>query len=398
MQRSRGMSGIALTHAPPAPGTLLGLAADVAGWDLRPWAEMVECALGEADWCEFLRIVSGHRLTGFLLDAADAGAFALTRTQHEELSYVHGCLIQHVLQLESALVEVVHELTELGIAHRVLKGAALAHSIYPNPTARLYADIDVLVPSGDLNAAIDGLTRTGATRARIEPRAGFTSRFGKSVDLTRPDGVCIDLHRALAPGAWAVLMDPDALFLTKIDITLALSGATIHGLGPADRFVHACYHATVGSKQLLLLPLRDVVQTALAPDLDERAALDLATAWGASAVVAVAVRLAWDALRPATHSTILDWADTHPPNQRDQRQLGKVRGESTREMLRAIPGLRHKLAYAGALLFPSPAYLAERGQSRVGRLRRGIEQLRRAVTSHQAPPPAGIEPATLRLA
>jgi hypothetical protein len=45
-------------------------------------------------------------------------------------------------------------------------------------------------------------------------------------------------------------------------------------------------------------------------------------------------------------------------------------------MLRAISGWRDKLAYASALLFPSSEYLADHGQSRAGRLRRGAQLVR----------------------
>jgi hypothetical protein len=370
------VSAPARSHTPPAPGSLLALAAGVAGWGLSPPSVLAPAALDHSDWRELLRIISGHRLGGFLLEAADGDGFPLTSAQREELLYVHGSLVRRVLRLESALAEIVGLLTSLGIDHRVLKGAALAHTVYPDATARPYADVDVLVRRRDLYAAIDGLHAIGARGDTAEPRPGFFSRFAKSVELIGADGVSIDLHQAIAPGVWTVRMDPDELFLTRVEVALPVPGATVYGLGPAERFVHACFHATVGSRQLLLIPLRDVVQTAVAPDFDERAALDLATSWRASSVVAAAVDLAWEVLRPAARPALVEWASSYRPDGRDERLFTRGRGGREVQMVRAIPGLRHKLAYAGALLFPSTAYLAERGQTRAAHLRRGIPLLR----------------------
>ena len=371
-----------LGHLPPEPDTHLALAADVAGWGLGRATTLRDRPLADPDWETFFTLVKRQRLTGFLAEATRADSFAMTPHQRDELFEVHGFLVRRVLLLESVLVEVVRHLEALGIGHRVLKGAALAHTVYPDPAVRPYVDIDVLVPSSDFDAAVEGLIASGATRVRPEPRPGFVSRFGKSVELTRPDRVSIDLHRALAPGAWAVLMNPADMFDTHIDVQLL--GFSVHGLGPAERFMHACYHATVGSQELRLIALRDVVQSALAPDFDERAAVARADAWGASTVAAVAVRLAWDVFRPTARPTLVDWARSHRPEPHADRLFEITTGISedpgpreVLEMLRAIPGLRAKVSYVNALTFPGRDYLAARGQSRASRLLQGARLLRR---------------------
>src|SRR2546423_12626410 len=159
----------------PVPGSPLAFAARIAGWDLDPKPLLAE-PLPEPQWSEHLTVVSQQRLTGFLIEAANAGALPLTSAQHEALSTVHRAIVRRVLELESVLVEVVSELTGRGIDHRVLKGAALAHTVYAKPTLRLYGDVDVLVRGTQFDDAVLALATMGARRVRAEPRRGFLRR------------------------------------------------------------------------------------------------------------------------------------------------------------------------------------------------------------------------------
>jgi hypothetical protein len=286
-----------------------------------------------------------------------------------------------VLLLEHALVELSLRLRATGIEHRVLKGPALAHTVYPDAAMRPYVDIDLLVRSSALDETAAWLQHEGASRVHVEPRAGFVGRYGKSVELVRDDGVSVDLHCALAPGVWALLMDASDLFTEAIMIDLF--DEPVPGLVATDRFIHACFHATVGSVGLRLLALRDVVQCVLAPDFDAARVRRRAAAWSASTVVAVAVELAWDTLRPDARPEIVEWALRHQPSGRDVRLFTMKSGiaddpgmSEILEMTKAIPGLRAKAGYLGALLFPTSEYLAERGQTRISRLLRGARLVR----------------------
>lgn len=382
----------ALTHAAPQKGTLLHLAARVTSWGLRRDEPLLEAPLDDDQWDAFLSLAAEHRVTGLLWAAARTGLFPLTAGQVAALRELHHFSATRVLYLERVLADTVTKFDAASIRHRVLKGAALAYCVYDDPGVRPYADVDLLVPSADFDRAIALLTADSARRVRGEPRPGFVRRFGKSVELIRSDGISIDLHRSLAPRAWAVLIDADAMFDSRVRFTVA--GRDFCGLGPAERFIHASFHATVGSGSLRLLSLRDVVQTALSPDLDPQGARALAARWQATSVIAAAVSLAWRVLEPSATSELADWAAAFKPSRRDRRLLAQhTVGDDdpgTREaleMVRAVPGIQGKVRYLAALLNPSRAYLAERGQTRSARMAHGLRLLVPARRRRQ--PPSG---------
>ncbi len=194
------------------------------------------------------------------------------------------------LFLERALIEVWQTFASTGIAARVLKGPAVAHTGYPDPSMRGFGDIDVLVSSDDFDRALFHLAAGGATRRYPEPRAGFTKRFGKGVAMLRTDGYEIDLHRTFVAGPYGLLIDLGSLFAKSTPFTIA--GRVLLGLEREAQFVGACYHAVLGSARPRLVPLRDVLQIALANPFSFERARELWTDWHGGAVVALAVRQA----------------------------------------------------------------------------------------------------------
>ena len=111
--------------------------------------------------------------------------------------------------------------TAEGIDFVVLKGPALAHTRYRDPSLRLFADLDLLVRSGQVDRR---LAPPSAEPARRPPPScpscghGFDDRFGKEVMLRTPatadapDGFEIDLHRTLIAGALGLTIPLDELF------------------------------------------------------------------------------------------------------------------------------------------------------------------------------------------
>ena len=284
----------------------------------------------------------------FPLTAGQAAALRELTTSARPESCTSGVLADTVTKFDAA-----------SIRHRVLKGAALAYCVYDDPGVRPYADVDLLVPSADFDRAMRVADRDSARRVRGEP-PGFVRRFGKSVELIRSDGISIDLHRSLAPGAWAVLIDADAMFDSRVRFTVADATA---GLGPAERFIHSSFHATVGSGSLRLLSLRDVVQTALSPDLDPQGARALAARWQATSVIAAAVslRCGW-VLEPSDFGTGRLGGSVQTVASRPRRLLAQhtVGDDDPRaRALEMVRGSRDpgQVRYLAALLNPSRAYL-----------------------------------------
>jgi hypothetical protein len=195
-------------------------------------------------------------------------------------------------------------------------------------------------------------------------------------------------------GPLGLAVDADALFATGSPF--ALGGRVLEGLDPEARLVHACFHAALGDAQPRLVALRDVAQMLLHSTVDADRVRELCRRWRCGIVVQRATRLAWDAFSITVAPGVLRWARQHEPSAFERRAmqayLGPDRSYARQAVagLLAVPGIRAKAAYAGALLVPTAGYVRERDGSYLRRLRRGVGLFmeQRAERREQRPPVA----------
>ena len=321
--------------------------------------------------------VRSQRLTGMLWHAALDGALPVTEIQAERIELAHQQALAGVLVLERLLLETVEVLEDAFVEVRVLKGPALAHLDFPDPSWRTFGDIDLLVRSFDFDRAVAIIGGQGHRRRHPEPRPGFDRRFSKGTSFATADGLEIDLHRTFTMGPYGVRLDVPALWNASQRFTLA--GRVIQTLPIEERFVHACYHAALGEARPRLVPLRDAVQLALSDSLDLARVHDLVRASGGGAVVSRAVRHAWHALQVADVLAITAWAKAYRVDPKEAADLavygsGSSYARKSLASVRALPTLRERVAFLHALLDPQGAYLGDRHAGRVGRLRKGLAQ------------------------
>lgn len=340
--------------------------------------------LGDSAWAS-LALCAGHeRVTGLLARAIADGALPATAHQAEEAERAHRASMAAAVALERTLIRTVNRFTEAGIDHRVLKGPAAAHLDYPDPSLRSFGDIDLLVRSEQFDAAVGLLVRAGHRRRFPEPRPGFDRRFGKGCCLIHPEGHQVDLHRTLAMGPFGLMVRLDDLWASSS--TFRLAGHDLLALSPAERFLHACFHAALGDTVPRLVAVRDVAQMLLCQPLDVTRVRHLASAWKADAVVARAVGLAWDVLAIDRDGVgpVASWALAQRPGHRDLRALavyldhGQTYAAKSFAALRAIGPRRDKAAFLYAMAFPRRRYLKERHEATLRRWRRGVTQVVRS--------------------
>jgi hypothetical protein len=259
------------------------------------------------------------RLTGFLATAVLDGAIT---TQDESVTPVlwqqwHDELLISV-RLEALAVRTAELLDEAGITWRLTKGAALAHIDYPDPAARTFGDLDLVIHPSDWSAAFGVLTAGGYRREAATLPGDYDARYGKGATLTTPDGLEIDLHRRFAVGRFGVTARMEDVFDSADGFPLA--GRTMPVLNPAGRLLHACFHAALGGFRGLRA-FRDVAQLLLVTGADWQTTFSLAQAWGAEAVVASAIQGAWARLHLDIEHPAHDHAAATPITRRDQRVL-----------------------------------------------------------------------------
>jgi hypothetical protein len=327
----------------------------------------------------FLDAITGQQLTGFAVSAAEAGVVRLTQARVDSLLERHREHMTIALRLERALLVVTEAFQAAGIDSVVLKGPALAHSAYPDPSWRPFSDLDLLVRTSDWARACRALGTLGFTRSLPEPRRGFDQRFGKAAVFVDVNGLEVDLHRTLVLGPYGLWMDPDELFERTVEFRVG--DANLRRLDATALLLHACVHASLGGSPPSLMPVRDVAQVSGFGGLDWEGFGELVDRWRLQAVVHHAYQSMRDILDVTLPPRAERFAETEP-SRRDRRLLDsyvtdrRARGGPAVSSLRAIRGIRAKGAYVRALLFPSRDFLDRRAFGHGSYWRRWLVPLR----------------------
>lgn len=335
--------------------------------------------IAESQWKEALGCITGERLIGLAAAAMRDGWLTCPDGLESQLIERHRSAMLWALNLERTLLRLVQALHRSEVEVVVLKGPALAHSIYPSPALRPFGDLDLLVRSRDWRAASATLEGSGLRRRLPEPRAGFDERFGKAVVWIDATGIEVDVHRTLVLGPFGLWVDPDELF--ERACSFSVGGQTLQRLDDTDLLLHACMHASLGASPPLLLPLRDVAQAASVADVDWDELARRAERRRLGLVVKHAMRASSEILRiehPPEAADVM-----HLRHARREQQALKAyttsrryRGGMDLSTLRAIRGIRGKLAYVFALVVPDRRFLEARSPSRPSYLRRWAVPLR----------------------
>lgn len=137
------------------------------------------------------------------------------------------------------VAEVVMALERAGAPALLLKGMALAYTVYPQPWLRPHADVDLLVPPGTGSVVRECLTRRGyAPEIEIShPLLTTQSHYTRS----GPVALALDVHETLVnPYVLRTLPTYDELFARAQRI--AALGASARALSTADALLHALVH------------------------------------------------------------------------------------------------------------------------------------------------------------
>jgi hypothetical protein len=324
-------------------------------------------------WQGCLGAILAERLSGLTEAAVDGGRLALSPHQLDEVVMGQRYAMLRALSVERRMRSVRDALHEAEVAFCVLKGPALAHTVYPRASWRPFVDLDLLVPTKDWRKACQALERLGLSRRLPEPRPGFDERFGKGTVYVTADGSEVDLHRTLALGPIGLQMFPEEILARSVGLTLG--GEEFRRPDDTDLLLHACIHAALGSWPPPRLPLRDIAQIAWRAGVDWEALRDRAERWRLLAVLGFAFRTARTGLEiDLPHET--ETFTRIMPIRRDRLVLEayttrRQAGGMTLSSVRAIKGLRGKVAYLWALLVPGREFMTVRNRShRASYLRR----------------------------
>ena len=322
--------------------------------------------LGDRPWSKLLAKVKHERLEGLLVAAVGEGTFPCTEAQTTDVRELGKARARVDLELERETLRVARMLETAGVEYRLLKGPALAHTVYPNPMWRGFGDVDILVAPAGWYAAGSILQASGARRLVPEVRPGFDDRFGKDATFVSTTGWQVDLHRRLVVGPYGFWAG-SAEFFNEDGARIELGGYELVVLDPEDAFLYACYTAALADDPPRLMALRDVAQFASVGVIDVERIVDTALRWRGSDVVARALCLSERALGVSLSETTVGLRFRSLMPRRRHRALmatyrGRARGYTSQLAgVLALPGATNKLAYLRALARPQDSYLRARG-------------------------------------
>jgi hypothetical protein len=272
------------------------------------------------------------------------------------------------------LDDIVRCLAAAGIPAILLKGAALAETVYGNIAVRPMADLDLLVRREQMPGALRALGEAGYVAAEPEARAGLALEFENELVLRKPGPAEVPLelhwslldsphHQRLIPADWLWQTARSSLFAGE-----GAGGEAARILGPEAQLLHLCAHLVLHHLGQGLLWRHDIAEVIAfyrdAVDWEEllarAAAFDLvlplqtvlpqvAEGWSAPVPAAVLARLR--TLQPSAaemNAFRLLTAAQRPVAQRMWTDLS------------GMAGWRARLGYAASVLFPSPAYMRHR--------------------------------------
>ena len=149
------------------------------------------------------------------------------------------------IRLYGELIRALRVLRAAGIPTLVLKGAALADTIYPDIAQRPMVDIDLLVRPADRDRGRAALEAAGY-RFLPEPRQRFSpfdTEFTGEMGFRRGEGRLVELHWELTPSEWLrrlAALEAEALWQEARPFEV--SGVQAYQLSIRDTLLHLCLH------------------------------------------------------------------------------------------------------------------------------------------------------------
>lgn len=218
--------------------------------------------IDESEWPEILAVARAHRVEQLVFMALERGTCPRSAPP-PELAQLAGRYLLTAAgnkKIFADLRDALQVLEEAGVQVVVLKGAALAETVYGDPGLRPMVDVDLLVRREHVERAVSALLAAGFRRAGPpELRPGFDRDFRVEIEMVsagaQPVGVEIHWHltgplfvcrRVNYPGLWSRV------------VPASVASRSTLVLGPEDWVLHLVAHACYKHRQLSLLDLCDL--------------------------------------------------------------------------------------------------------------------------------------------
>jgi len=320
------------------------------------------------DWESLLRYVQEQGLTQLVYRALRDRDWVPAMAQQTLRQASHQDATRDLLAFHE-LEAVLHALADKGITVILLKGAALARTVYAEAGVRPMRDLDLLVRRQDVRAARNALEAVGYTPLDVETRAGIDLEYRHSVTLQRVGilTTLIELHWSIfAPQYYLHRLPMEWFWQTAIPVRVGNAPTLI--LGPEAQLLHLCAHLVLHHEGTELLWLNDIAEviSCYQNQMDWEQLLDRAQAYDLLLPLQQLLpRMAeeWQSPVPGAVLADLQARRASPAETRVFTWLtAKQRTTAQRfcSDLLGIPGWGKRLHFLWTTLFPSPTYMQHR--------------------------------------
>lgn len=236
---------------------------------------------GELPWERIVAAASGLGLAPLLYRNLGRGALRSlvpARAMTLLARGAHAAACRTAIQMES-LGQILEALGRKGIEPVLLKGAALALTLYDQPALRPMQDLDLLVPAGDVSRAVEVVQSLGFSGIRGTLSDEFYEGHHHARPMIRPgDQVIVEIHRGLVPPEDGLLIEAGPLIERAVR-AVALD-RPLRVLCREDQVLHLALHLSYADR--FMGRLRDLldlhaIMEAPAPGIEWGRILDAAT-------------------------------------------------------------------------------------------------------------------------
>lgn len=214
---------------------------------------------GSADWAEMIRIADQHLLIPALSRALnDKGLDDVVSKDIGDFlarGYQLNCMRNERIKAQGE--EIVKRLNALGVTPLMLKGGVHLFEVAPEDIGRrMMVDLDILIPDGKLDEAVQVLEDLGYEI--VGDPLGWTYQYPPM--RRGGDPAAIELHRAV--GEQQAVLTVEAAW--RDAVALPVEGCDLLALSPTHRVLHNTFHAQIQDRahalgEFALKDLYDVV-------------------------------------------------------------------------------------------------------------------------------------------
>jgi hypothetical protein len=263
----------------------------------------------DSDWERFSECIRQNGIGPMVYHSIQrsglAGMIPLITLLELKCAYYGNAARNELLYCE--LREVLRALKTAGTAVIVLKGAALAETVYGNRALRWMSDIDLLVRKEELSCAEDRLAAIGYVLEQHQQSKEWLKQHYYHLVFRRKGGVPIEVHWHLDRPNRAFSIDLDGIWKRAVPATIAGVEALV--LSPEDLLPYlchhtACHHVLDGG----LRTLCDIAETTqrYCQQIEWDEVTKHAREWRIERYVYLTLRLAKELLEAAVPDSVLD--------------------------------------------------------------------------------------------